>query len=377
MFQDLLESRQRMNSGGSDSPVTATITSALDRARQEAREQLAAAWQAHVERVEGELRSRWGGHLESLLNERFHELSTELTSRLEAEFAERIKAEVEAARADERHSSIRRVSEHLNAAARRLRTVERQDEWASTLTDAALGFCDRVGVFSIQGKNLRLEKCSQPVGSWEAPLEEAPAIAQAVESLEPMVSAYSPGQISPSLAAVLGQVAPKLYAFPIVTRGKAVGVLTAEGESATLDPNALELLASIASSVYEIRSAENERKETEGLVKIEEAPRQPVQPTWTSLPADDQDLHLRAQRFARVQVAEMRLYKSQAVKEGRAEKRLYRCLKEDIDRGRDQFRQQFLLNSASMTDYFHVELVRTLANDDSELLGPDYPGPLA
>jgi hypothetical protein len=27
-------------------------------------------------------------------------------------------------------------------------------------------------------------------------------------------------------------------------------------------------------------------------------------------------------------------------------------------------------------DYLHLELVRTLANDDVELLGQDYPGPM-
>jgi hypothetical protein len=30
-----------------------------------------------------------------------------------------------------------------------------------------------------------------------------------------------------------------------------------------------------------------------------------------------------------------------------------------------------------MVDYIHVELLRTLANDDAELLGEDYPGPMA
>jgi len=29
-----------------------------------------------------------------------------------------------------------------------------------------------------------------------------------------------------------------------------------------------------------------------------------------------------------------------------------------------------------MVDYLHLELLRTLANDDSDLLGKDYPGPL-
>jgi hypothetical protein len=29
-----------------------------------------------------------------------------------------------------------------------------------------------------------------------------------------------------------------------------------------------------------------------------------------------------------------------------------------------------------MVDYLHLELIRTLANDDAELLGKDYPGPM-
>ena len=44
---------------------------------------------------------------------------------------------------------------------------------------------------------------------------------------------------------------------------------------------------------------------------------------WFELSREDQELHLKAQRFARVQVAEMRLYKSDAVKEGRASRELY------------------------------------------------------
>ena len=32
--------------------------------------------------------------------------------------------------------------------------------------------------------------------------------------------------------------------------------------------------------------------------------------------------------------------------------------------------------SDSMVDYFHLDIVRTLANDDADLLGTDYPGPM-
>jgi hypothetical protein len=98
--------------------------------------------------------------------------------------------------------------------------------------------------------------------------------------------------------------------------------------------------------------------------------------SWTSLSKEDQDLHLRAQRFARVKIAEIRLYKSQAVKAGRASQSLYALLKPEIDAGRDGFREQYLTASPTMVDYFHVELLRTLANEDATLLGADYPGPL-
>ena len=32
--------------------------------------------------------------------------------------------------------------------------------------------------------------------------------------------------------------------------------------------------------------------------------------------------------------------------------------------------------SPTMVDYLHLELVRSFADDDARMLGPDYPGPL-
>jgi hypothetical protein len=99
-------------------------------------------------------------------------------------------------------------------------------------------------------------------------------------------------------------------------------------------------------------------------------------PPWSSLSKEDQEFHLKAQRFARVCVAELRLYESEAVKQGRAARDLYGRLKEKIDAGRQAYRRQFMDVCPSMVDYLHLELVRTLANDDETLLGTDYPGPL-
>jgi hypothetical protein len=101
-----------------------------------------------------------------------------------------------------------------------------------------------------------------------------------------------------------------------------------------------------------------------------------VPETWAELSPQDQERHLRARRFARVQVAGMRLFSPEAVQQGRKSKDLYGALQKDIDSGREMFRQNFLAGSPNMLDYFHLELVRTLANEDASLLGEKYPGPL-
>ena len=95
---------------------------------------------------------------------------------------------------------------------------------------------------------------------------------------------------------------------------------------------------------------------------------------WSALSKEDQELHLQAQRFARVKVAELRLYKSGSVKAGRAAADLYGALQAEIDQLRADYRQRYCDLTPSMLDYLHAELIRSLANDDPQLLGPQYPG---
>jgi hypothetical protein len=85
---------------------------------------------------------------------------------------------------------------------------------------------------------------------------------------------------------------------------------------------------------------------------------------------------LRAQRFARVQVAEMRLFHAEVVQVGRSRRNLYEALRQPIEDARQAFRARFFTGCPSMVDYLHLELTRTLANDDPDLLGSTYPGPL-
>lgn len=93
-------------------------------------------------------------------------------------------------------------------------------------------------------------------------------------------------------------------------------------------------------------------------------------------PPAGEDRDPRAQRFARVRVAEIQLYHAAQMKSGRAARDVYGALKSQMDAARDAYREKFLTPVNGTADYLHAEFVRTLANDDAALLGPEYPGPL-
>src|SRR5258708_4100843 len=194
-----------------------------------------------------------------------------------------------------------------------------------------------------------------------------------------IVALRTRGELSDVIADVLGEASEqRFYLFPIPVHERVAAVLYTDSGSYGEDTavtEALELMAVFASAVLE---GQPETPDKSKLVRIAtERPPAPTVALWFSLSKEEQELHLRAQRFARVQVAEMRLYKAQAVKAGRLERDLYGALREDVDRARDAFRKGYLSASPTMGDYVHLELLRTLANDDVELLGPEYPGAMA
>jgi len=97
---------------------------------------------------------------------------------------------------------------------------------------------------------------------------------------------------------------------------------------------------------------------------------------WDELGPDDQKLHLQAQRVARVRVARMRLDREEAWRRGLAESDIYGALRRDIEAARTEFLQTFLSKSSTMVDYLHLEILRSLANEDDRVLGREYPGPM-
>lgn len=89
---------------------------------------------------------------------------------------------------------------------------------------------------------------------------------------------------------------------------------------------------------------------------------------------EERRLHNDARRFARLLVSEIKLYNEQKVSEGRSQGDLYPRLREYIDRSREMYDKRVKPEVAQRYDYFHNELVTTLAEGDENKLGTAYPG---
>jgi len=89
---------------------------------------------------------------------------------------------------------------------------------------------------------------------------------------------------------------------------------------------------------------------------------------------EERRLHNDARRFARLLVSEIKLYNEPKVREGRSRSDIYDRLREDIDRSRQMYDKRVAPPVAARHDYFHQELVNTLAEGDAAKLGESYPG---
>ena len=92
------------------------------------------------------------------------------------------------------------------------------------------------------------------------------------------------------------------------------------------------------------------------------------------VPEEERRLHNDARRFARLLVSEIKLYNEQKVSEGRESGDLYDRLREAIDRSRDMYDKRVQQPVAEKFDYFHYELVNSLAEGNDVKLGASYPG---
>lgn len=292
---------------------------------------------------------------------------------------EALKQDYEAACARSARTARSQITDELNQSFRRLRQYQTEGEWVSAVLDAAARFVQQIAVFSLnngvavlRGKyNLNLpEKLSFPMAS-------AAAFAGAIQAKDPVVAMRRPSEVTEALSAADSN--ERAHIFPITNGARVVALLFAADQE-YMDVNALELIAGMASAVLERHSnvslhaqiapplSGGETSSNGRLSKM-------TLPAWADLDEDQRSLHIRAQRFSRVAVADMQLAHPEACRAGRERGDLYLLLKKEIDAARESYRRHFL-TIPSMVDYFHLELVRTAAEGDELKLGAEYPGQL-
>jgi hypothetical protein len=261
----------------------------------------------------------------------------------------------------------------LNQLFRRFRAYQTETDWIEATLDAAARYSTSVALFSITNDTLNL-RAHTPAGALpndlSFPLNTAAAFATAIHSKDPVTALRSPSEVSSALSH--SHASERAHLFPI-TNGDRVSAILFAADSAC-DMNGLELVAGIASSMLE-RKANTALHAQIAAAPALSPPAETKLPTWTDLPADQRQLHIRAQRFARVAVAELQLARPEACRAGREQNDLYLFLKREIDKARENYRKQFM-TVPSMVDYLHLELIQTAAQGDEQKLGADYPGRL-
>jgi hypothetical protein len=93
-----------------------------------------------------------------------------------------------------------------------------------------------------------------------------------------------------------------------------------------------------------------------------------------NLPHDEQEMHRKANRHAKVSMQDIKLIRPEQVRLGRENRDLCIRLKDDIDKARKEYDRRFKAILNHPVDYFYDWMVQILADGDAEKLG-EYPYP--
>ena len=185
--------------------------------------------------------------------------------------------------------------------------------------------------------------------------------------------------VTPAEAPPYQAPAPSVPAFndpfashaPAYASGHAMAAAAAAGEaSAPVASAAHSAIADVQAGVVE---AEMDPALAEPLPIGQAATKATPETTpVSSISPEDQDVHRKAQRFARLLVDEIKLYNQAKVAEGRKHKDLYDRLKETIEKSRATYQKRYGKTVAASGNYFQNEIIRSLAEDDLSIMGANF-----
>src|SRR5438309_5662763 len=157
--------------------------------------------------------------------------------------------------------------------------------------------------------------------------------------------------------------------LPLVVKDKVAAAIYADGGTApggVLDASGLQALARFAGLWLELAAL----RKSSGPAADEAAPSAQAASSSGAAAApvtEEDELHKKARRFAKLLVEEIKLYNQSKVDEGKQHKDLYDRLKVDIEKSRATYDKRYAESAVASADYFTQELVRSLADNDVSL----------
>jgi hypothetical protein len=273
-------------------------------------------------------------------------------------------------------------SDLLNAAAASIHESGSQAEILRHLLEGEARFAGRVALFVVKGnaingwqgigfedndaiKTISVNTTSGLVGKAIQARSAAGGLPQEFDSA--FISAVKP------------PANDQCMVLPLVVKDKVAAVIYADGgtvKGGTLDASGLQALTRFAAIWLELAALrkaggsgaeEIPQAQPATVMSANVAPSPPV-----ASGSEEDELHKKARRFAKLLVEEIKLYNQPRVEEGRQHRDLYDRLRVDIEKSRSTYNKRYAESAVASADYFTQELIRILAENDASLMGAGF-----
>ena len=277
-------------------------------------------------------------------------------------------------------------SDLLNAAAALIQESTSQAEILRHLLEGAARFCGRAALFVVRAgavtgwqgigfenndtlKSVSLNGSAGPVA--RSIHERATVTGPVTEFDADFVTAVGPPADS------------SFVVLPLVVKEKVAALIYADGGAVPdnrVDTSALTLLCRFTGLWLELTALRKagitspaEESQPQSAVTTAAPVPQTVAAAAAAPAGEEDELHKKARRFAKLLVDEIKLYNQAKVSEGKQNRDLYQRLREDIEKSRATYENRFGSTPAASGNYFTQELIRVLADNDIALMGGNFP----
>ncbi len=299
----------------------------------------------------------------------------------------------------------------LNQALATIQTGATQVQILDALVDGAALFTARTALYVVRGANAvgwRARGFADDDAVRNNPVELTLGLSAAAIAAREVVTGPA-DEFLYGFSGKFGAPQNECLAFPLVVRDKVVAIIYADGGTGEhrMDRPALEALVRTTGLWLEVFAT---RKVTStpqvhpataaaaaaaggsstaaaaapapmvATVAMETPTSPEAAPAPVAAPAStpasngqEDEVHKKAKRFAKLLVDEIKLYNQAKVAEGKQHRDLYDRLHEDIEKSRASYDKRYGNTAAREGDYFNQELIRILADNDPQLLGGNFP----